>query len=95
LHNILIIYGINIYVIFHLRAYSVNAIINVMVILKIYILNSVDRRTSKEAFALYHRLLIIWEIVYIKLKKKLNSVAFNPQANYTDRATAACRRSWC
>jgi hypothetical protein len=25
--------------------------------------------------------------------KKLNSVAFSPQANYTDRATAACRRS--
>jgi hypothetical protein len=30
-----------------------------------------------------------------KLKTKLNSVAFSPQANYTDRATAACRRSWC
>jgi hypothetical protein len=30
----------------------------------------------------------------IKLKE-LNSVAFSPQANYTDRATAACRRSWC
>jgi hypothetical protein len=27
--------------------------------------------------------------------KKLNSVAFSPQANYTDRATAACRRSQC
>jgi hypothetical protein len=25
--------------------------------------------------------------------KKKNSVAFSPQANYTDRATAACRRS--
>jgi hypothetical protein len=25
--------------------------------------------------------------------KKLNSVAFSPQANYTDRATAACRQS--
>jgi hypothetical protein len=25
--------------------------------------------------------------------KKLNSVAFSPLANYTDRATAACRRS--
>jgi hypothetical protein len=24
---------------------------------------------------------------------KLNSVAFSPQANYTDRAAAACRRS--
>jgi hypothetical protein len=30
-----------------------------------------------------------------KLKKKLNSVAFSPQANYTDRATAACWRSYC
>jgi hypothetical protein len=29
------------------------------------------------------------------MKTKLNSVAFGPQANYTDRATAACRRSWC
>jgi hypothetical protein len=28
-----------------------------------------------------------------KLKKKLNSVAFSAQANYTDRATAACWRS--
>jgi hypothetical protein len=27
-----------------------------------------------------------------KKKLKLNSVAFSPQANYTDRATAACRR---
>jgi hypothetical protein len=26
-------------------------------------------------------------------KLKLNSVAFSPQANYTDRAIAACRRS--
>jgi hypothetical protein len=26
-------------------------------------------------------------------KLKLNSVAFSPQANYTDRATAACQRS--
>jgi hypothetical protein len=25
----------------------------------------------------------------------LNSVAFSPQANNTDRATAACRRSYC
>jgi hypothetical protein len=27
------------------------------------------------------------------LKKELNSVAFSPQANYTYRATATCRRS--
>jgi hypothetical protein len=31
-------------------------------------------------------------IELIKTKLKLNSVAFSPQANYTDRATAACRR---
>jgi hypothetical protein len=30
-----------------------------------------------------------------KKTKKLNSVAFSPQANYADRATTACRRSWC
>jgi hypothetical protein len=31
---------------------------------------------------------------YLKHKpKKLNSVAFSPQANYTDQAIAACRRS--
>jgi hypothetical protein len=28
-----------------------------------------------------------------KTKKKLNSVAFSPQATYTHRETAACRRS--
>jgi hypothetical protein len=28
-----------------------------------------------------------------RLKKHLNSVASSPQANYTDRATAACRLS--
>jgi hypothetical protein len=32
-------------------------------------------------------------IINIKTKTKLNSVAFSPQANYTDRVTAACRRS--
>jgi hypothetical protein len=31
------------------------------------------------------------DTVYNQLK--LNSVAFSPQANYTDRGTAACRRS--
>jgi hypothetical protein len=32
--------------------------------------------------------------MFKKLKKtNLNSVAFSPQANYTDRATAACRRT--
>jgi hypothetical protein len=28
-----------------------------------------------------------------KQQNKTNSMAFSPQANYTDRATAACRRS--
>jgi hypothetical protein len=28
-------------------------------------------------------------------KKKLNSVACSPQANYIDRAAAACQRSYC
>jgi hypothetical protein len=27
------------------------------------------------------------------IKTKLNSVAFSPQANYTDQEAAACRRS--
>jgi hypothetical protein len=37
---------------------------------------------------------ITTQVLYTKtkLKKKLNSVAFSSQANYTDRATAACRR---
>jgi hypothetical protein len=34
-------------------------------------------------------------LVHKKLKKKLNSVAFSPQANYTDRENAACWRSYC
>jgi hypothetical protein len=29
----------------------------------------------------------------LRLLEKLNSMAFSIQANYTDRATAACRRS--
>jgi hypothetical protein len=33
------------------------------------------------------------ELENYHLKLKLNSVGFSPQANYTDRATAACRRS--
>jgi hypothetical protein len=32
-------------------------------------------------------------IFFLGAKTKLNSVAFSPHANYTDRATAACRRS--
>jgi hypothetical protein len=33
------------------------------------------------------------EAKHRKYKTKLNSVAFSPQENYTDRAAAACRRS--
>jgi hypothetical protein len=33
------------------------------------------------------------EFYYVSKTKKLNSVAFSPHENYTDRATAACRRS--
>jgi hypothetical protein len=45
----------------------------------------------------YFILVLVQKVVYkiYKLKTKLNSVAFSPQANYTDRATAACRRSYC
>jgi hypothetical protein len=32
---------------------------------------------------------------FVLIIYKLNSVAFSPQANYTDRGTAACRRSLC
>jgi hypothetical protein len=38
----------------------------------------------------YHCIRI--EGIFTK-KLKRNSVAFSPQANYTERATAACRRS--
>jgi hypothetical protein len=35
-----------------------------------------------------------WVLVNTEIKKlKLKSVTFSLQANYTDRATAACRRS--
>jgi hypothetical protein len=32
-------------------------------------------------------------LLFISKLKLTNSVAFSPQANYTDRTTAACRRS--
>jgi hypothetical protein len=34
-------------------------------------------------------------IYYRSVHTKLNSVAFSPQVNYTNRATAVCRRSYC
>jgi hypothetical protein len=36
---------------------------------------------------------IVLKFQYSIKLKKLNSVAFSPQANYTDRATSACRWS--
>jgi hypothetical protein len=38
-------------------------------------------------------LLLLPVSVNVLYKTKLNSVAFSPQANYTDRASAAYRRS--
>jgi hypothetical protein len=35
------------------------------------------------------------QIETFSTKLKLNSMAFSPQANYTDRAAAACRRGYC
>jgi hypothetical protein len=37
----------------------------------------------------------LWHVTNRIKVKYINSVAFSPQANYTDRATAACRRSYC
>jgi hypothetical protein len=37
--------------------------------------------------------IIYFTITGLKTKLKLNSVAFSPQAYYTDRETAACWRS--
>jgi hypothetical protein len=38
---------------------------------------------------------VMQQVIYLSMDwtKKLNYVAFSPQANYTDWATAACRRS--
>jgi hypothetical protein len=37
---------------------------------------------------------IVLDLIYVIIYgKRGNSVAFSPQANYTDRATAACQRS--
>jgi hypothetical protein len=37
------------------------------------------------------KIIYSWTNMIMKKLKKLNSVAFSPQANYTDRATAAWR----
>jgi hypothetical protein len=36
-----------------------------------------------------------WFFLYSLKETKPNYVGFSPQANYTDRAAAACRRSYC
>jgi hypothetical protein len=41
------------------------------------------------AALIHFPVMVSWE----QYKTKLNSVAFSPQANCTDRAAAACRRS--
>jgi hypothetical protein len=33
--------------------------------------------------------------MFILSNEQTNSVALSPRANYTDLATAICRRSWC
>jgi hypothetical protein len=39
---------------------------------------------------------MVWKLIKQRKSLKLkNSVAFSQQANYTDRATAVCRRSYC
>jgi hypothetical protein len=43
--------------------------------------------------SLVHVLRVKPYMVNIPISSSLNSVAFSPQANYTDRATAACWRS--
>jgi hypothetical protein len=50
-------------------------------------------RKIKRVSALKMEAVDYFETFYskrLKLKKKLNSVAYSPQANYTDRAAAAC-----
>jgi hypothetical protein len=46
----------------------------------------IEKRSSEEINELIQTFLV--NVFY-----KLNSVAFSPQGNYTDQATAACRRS--
>jgi hypothetical protein len=68
-----------------------------MVTIKITVFCDVMQSILKTFAMIYHitRRLFLENscLHHLKTKKKLNSVAFSPQANYTDRATAACRRS--
>jgi hypothetical protein len=50
--------------------------------------NGTDLRGQSLTFIGQHK-----QVEGTSMVTKLNSVAFSPQANYTDRATAACRRS--
>jgi hypothetical protein len=53
-------------------------------------------RSSKSEIGILDRLISLTLFMVLKkrnTKTKLNSVVFSPQANYTDRATAACWQS--
>jgi hypothetical protein len=50
------------------------------------------RRRVREPVAASILGRLCWQLV-IKEQNKTNSVVCSPRANYTDRATAACRRS--
>jgi hypothetical protein len=39
--------------------------------------------------------LAVWTLFIVKKTKKKKLHGLSPRANYTDRATAACRRSDC
>jgi hypothetical protein len=53
------------------------------------------KRIKLRSGSLYTR----WDYVHVEFvhrtKKKTNVRGLSPQTNYTDRATAACRRSYC
>jgi hypothetical protein len=56
--------------------------------------------SSRSQIKTLYKFLMVTNMLHVLLillktltKLKLNSVAFSLQANYTDRATAACRRS--
>jgi glutamate racemase len=54
-----------------------------------------NSKQSVNSLQTSNRTKLISGCTHFPLRKKLNSVALSPQANYTDRGTAACRRSCC
>jgi hypothetical protein len=54
----------------------------------------VARRTEKEADKIVQD-CILYHTLKIKTTRKTKLHGLSPRANYTDRATAACRRSDC